>query len=169
MANPQKPVSLLYTASGGPKRTRRKHKNSHLGCQTCKKRKIKCDERLVPGCQNCEKMALVCSYSTLSEHELNELRQAQLKMKREKEKEEEDERGQLLQMGGRHTPMGQQQIQPMGHMPAPAHSCSSFPATNDAISLSATNAFPNVSHYDVSKSSTDESKGFVNVKGLLCI
>ncbi|ODV85917.1 hypothetical protein CANARDRAFT_7276 [[Candida] arabinofermentans NRRL YB-2248] len=68
------PPSGYTSSSVIQKRTRRRHKNSHHGCQPCKKRKIKCDERLEPGCEKCEKMDLVCSYSLLTPDELNEIK-----------------------------------------------------------------------------------------------
>lgn len=69
-ANPQ----LLL--SNKKKNTRRKHRNSHLGCGTCKKRRIKCDENL-PSCLNCLKGKLHCAYLNLDQNARNALRMAQ--------------------------------------------------------------------------------------------
>ncbi|CUM62840.1 uncharacterized protein PRCAT00000398001 [Priceomyces carsonii] len=56
--------------------SRRKHRNSHLGCGTCKKRRIKCDENL-PSCLNCFKGKLHCAYLNLDGPARNALRMAQ--------------------------------------------------------------------------------------------
>ncbi|KAL0943392.1 uncharacterized protein CTRU02_201278 [Colletotrichum truncatum] len=40
---------------------KRPHRKSKLGCQTCKKRKIKCDERK-PACQNCVRHLVACDF-----------------------------------------------------------------------------------------------------------
>lgn len=58
------------------KNFRRKHRNSHLGCGTCKKRRIKCDEML-PQCFNCVKGKLHCAYLNLDAPARNALRMAQ--------------------------------------------------------------------------------------------
>lgn len=58
------------------KSSRRKHRNSHLGCGTCKKRRIKCDENL-PQCFNCVKGKLHCAYLNLDLPSRNALRMAQ--------------------------------------------------------------------------------------------
>lgn len=58
------------------KNSRRKHRNSHLGCGTCKKRRIKCDENL-PQCFNCVKGKLQCAYLNLDAPARNALRMAQ--------------------------------------------------------------------------------------------
>lgn len=58
------------------KSSRRKHRNSHLGCGTCKKRRIKCDENL-PQCINCVKGKLHCAYLNLDVPARNALRMAQ--------------------------------------------------------------------------------------------
>lgn len=58
------------------KTSRRKHRNSHLGCGTCKKRRIKCDENL-PSCLNCLKGKLHCAYLNLDSNARNALRMAQ--------------------------------------------------------------------------------------------
>lgn len=58
------------------KNLRRKHRNSHLGCGTCKKRRIKCDEML-PQCFNCVKGKLHCAYLNLDAPARSALRMAQ--------------------------------------------------------------------------------------------
>lgn len=58
------------------KNSRRKHRNSHLGCGTCKKRRIKCDETL-PSCNNCLKGKLHCAYLNLDSNAQAALRMAQ--------------------------------------------------------------------------------------------
>lgn len=54
------------------KRSRKKHKNSKLGCANCKKRQIKCDETL-PACQNCIRRNDACSYLFLAPQEFQKL------------------------------------------------------------------------------------------------
>ncbi|EED13092.1 C6 transcription factor, putative [Talaromyces stipitatus ATCC 10500] len=57
-------INTLEEASSpeaGGFRTRRSHKKSRYGCTKCKKRRIKCDERL-PKCSRCERMDLSCQY-----------------------------------------------------------------------------------------------------------
>ncbi|CUS20718.1 LAQU0S01e13058g1_1 [Lachancea quebecensis] len=54
--------------------TRRRHRNSRLGCDECKKRRIKCDETL-PECRNCQNRQKRgagerCSYLSMSEEEI---------------------------------------------------------------------------------------------------
>ncbi|KAH6951250.1 hypothetical protein BKA56DRAFT_638555 [Ilyonectria sp. MPI-CAGE-AT-0026] len=44
---------------------RKSHKKSHLGCQTCKKRKIKCDE-VKPSCGKCVRFGVPCDFSPIS-------------------------------------------------------------------------------------------------------
>ncbi|KAK9326114.1 hypothetical protein V1517DRAFT_312762 [Lipomyces orientalis] len=41
--------------------SRRKHTKSRLGCLQCKKRKVKCDEK-VPRCGSCSKHEMACNY-----------------------------------------------------------------------------------------------------------
>lgn len=60
------------------KRTRKKHTNSHLGCETCKKRRIKCDEFL-PSCKNCSRMNIICPYLSLPFDEINEIRESHIR------------------------------------------------------------------------------------------
>ncbi|OWB67661.1 hypothetical protein B5S30_g3024 [[Candida] boidinii] len=60
------------------KRTRKKHTNSHLGCETCKKRRIKCDEFL-PSCKNCLRLNIICPYLSLPFDEINEIRETHIK------------------------------------------------------------------------------------------
>ncbi|EXK43517.1 hypothetical protein FOXG_04640 [Fusarium oxysporum f. sp. lycopersici 4287] len=47
--------------SDDAKKFRRTHKKSRLGCQRCKKRKIKCDETR-PVCRNCVRSDVTCIY-----------------------------------------------------------------------------------------------------------
>lgn len=42
---------------------RRPHSKSRLGCQTCKRRRVKCDETH-PQCKNCQHLELECTYIT---------------------------------------------------------------------------------------------------------
>ncbi|KAK6202909.1 uncharacterized protein RJT21DRAFT_112844 [Scheffersomyces amazonensis] len=56
---------------------RRKHKNSKLGCATCKLRRVKCTEDL-PECSNCVKHKVKCDYLDYSEEQLDAIRQAKL-------------------------------------------------------------------------------------------
>lgn len=67
---------LKDNVSKKKKNSRRKHRNSHLGCGTCKKRRIKCDETL-PACLNCLKGKLHCAYLNLDNNARNALRIAQ--------------------------------------------------------------------------------------------
>lgn len=69
------------------KNLRRKHRNSHLGCGTCKKRRIKCDESL-PQCSNCVKGKLHCAYLNLDAPARNALRMAQFNQSLRHDKEE---------------------------------------------------------------------------------
>lgn len=62
------------------KNSRRKHRNSHFGCVTCKKRRIKCDEML-PQCFNCGKGKLHCAYLNLDARARSTLRMTQIKRK----------------------------------------------------------------------------------------
>lgn len=48
---------------------RKKHRNSKLGCATCKRRRIKCTEDL-PACSNCVKHRVHCEYLDYSPHQL---------------------------------------------------------------------------------------------------
>ncbi|KAH3672707.1 hypothetical protein WICMUC_004113 [Wickerhamomyces mucosus] len=58
------------------KTSRRRHRNSHLGCATCKSRRIKCDEQL-PECKNCIRARLSCAYLALNEAARQALKDAQ--------------------------------------------------------------------------------------------
>ncbi|CRK20199.1 hypothetical protein BN1723_012067 [Verticillium longisporum] len=49
------------TPASGTVVSRRSHPKSRTGCQTCKKRKIKCDEHK-PSCRNCIKHAVACDF-----------------------------------------------------------------------------------------------------------
>ncbi|RWQ98637.1 putative C6 transcription factor [Paecilomyces variotii] len=51
-----------YTA----KASRRSHHKSRLGCQNCKRRRIKCDEAK-PNCGNCLRHSIECDYNSSSE------------------------------------------------------------------------------------------------------
>ncbi|KAG7662434.1 uncharacterized protein J8A68_004082 [[Candida] subhashii] len=54
--------------------TRRRHTNSKLGCQNCKRKKIRCDEQL-PQCGNCIRGKRdTCSYLNLSPAEIEKIR-----------------------------------------------------------------------------------------------
>lgn len=46
-----------------PKLRRKRHRNSRLGCDTCKRRKVKCLEDL-PQCKNCVRHKVKCDYLT---------------------------------------------------------------------------------------------------------
>lgn len=76
------------------KTSRRKHRNSHLGCGTCKKRRIKCDENL-PQCFNCVKGKLHCAYLNLDAPARNALRLAQYNqnLRQDNVKDKKDENG----------------------------------------------------------------------------
>lgn len=57
----------------GPKR--KKHRNSKLGCATCKRRRVKCMEDL-PACTNCIKHRVHCEYLDYTEAQLDEIRKS---------------------------------------------------------------------------------------------
>lgn len=80
--------------SNKKKNTRRKHRNSHLGCGTCKKRRIKCDENL-PSCLNCLKGKLHCAYLNLDPTARNALRMAQYNQNLRNDKYSDDERDEI--------------------------------------------------------------------------
>ncbi|KAH7239511.1 hypothetical protein BKA59DRAFT_484627 [Fusarium tricinctum] len=52
---------MSSSLSPSAKRVRRAHRKSRLGCQHCKKRKIKCDETW-PVCRNCIRNNATCIY-----------------------------------------------------------------------------------------------------------
>lgn len=54
---------------------RKKHKNSKLGCPTCKRRRVKCTENL-PQCTNCVKHGTRCEYLDYTDAQLDEFRRA---------------------------------------------------------------------------------------------
>ncbi|OBA19892.1 hypothetical protein METBIDRAFT_72615 [Metschnikowia bicuspidata var. bicuspidata NRRL YB-4993] len=54
---------------------RKKHRNSKLGCPTCKRRRVKCLETL-PECTNCEKHGSRCEYLDYTEKQLSEFKKA---------------------------------------------------------------------------------------------
>lgn len=58
--------------------SRKAHKKSHLGCKTCKRRRIKCDERL-PSCSQCSRIDSPCPYLDMSPQELTFFREAKVK------------------------------------------------------------------------------------------
>lgn len=60
-----------------PKLRRKRHRNSRLGCDTCKKRKVKCLEDL-PQCKNCIKYKVKCDYLDKLPEELDAIRQKAL-------------------------------------------------------------------------------------------
>ncbi|KAF7125541.1 hypothetical protein CNMCM5793_001780 [Aspergillus hiratsukae] len=55
----------METEQGRRIRSRRTHQKSRLGCKTCKKRRVKCDEKK-PTCTNCRQHAVICDYATES-------------------------------------------------------------------------------------------------------
>ncbi|KAE8395968.1 hypothetical protein BDV23DRAFT_168289 [Aspergillus alliaceus] len=57
-----KPISVDPRSEYHP---RRSHKNSKNGCTTCKRRRVKCDERQ-PVCHRCQKYGALCIYIGLS-------------------------------------------------------------------------------------------------------
>ncbi|EGW30719.1 uncharacterized protein SPAPADRAFT_62580 [Spathaspora passalidarum NRRL Y-27907] len=80
------PKELSSSSSSRKKKnSRRKHRNSHLGCGTCKRRRIKCDETL-PACLNCLKGKLHCAYLNLDSNARNALRMAQYNQNMRQEK-----------------------------------------------------------------------------------
>ncbi|CAN3354819.1 hypothetical protein DICA4_B08592 [Diutina catenulata] len=79
------PADSARPAVTKKKNSRRKHRNSHLGCGTCKKRRIKCDENL-PACLNCLKGKLHCAYLNLDAAARNQLRLAQYNQSLRQEK-----------------------------------------------------------------------------------
>lgn len=82
--------------SNKKKNTRRKHRNSHLGCGTCKKRRIKCDETL-PSCLNCLKGKLHCAYLNLDSNARNALLMAQYNQNlRHDNKSDDDSKDEMI-------------------------------------------------------------------------
>lgn len=77
-----------YLQDNKKKNSRRRHRNSHLGCGVCKKRRIKCDEHL-PQCFNCIKGRLHCAYLNLDAPARNALRLAQYNQSLRDEREED--------------------------------------------------------------------------------
>lgn len=55
---------------------RRPHKKSHLGCKTCKKRRIKCDEQL-PSCTKCTRSNIPCPYLDYTPQQIADHREKQ--------------------------------------------------------------------------------------------
>ncbi|KAK2055102.1 hypothetical protein LY76DRAFT_521152 [Colletotrichum caudatum] len=54
-------MNVLSDDSGPAGVSKKPHRKSKLGCQTCKRRKIKCDE-LKPACQNCVRHLVYCDF-----------------------------------------------------------------------------------------------------------
>ncbi|KAK2031027.1 hypothetical protein LX32DRAFT_637534 [Colletotrichum zoysiae] len=54
-------MNVLSDDSGSANISKKPHRKSKLGCQTCKRRKIKCDE-LKPACQNCVRHLVYCDF-----------------------------------------------------------------------------------------------------------
>lgn len=98
------------------KSSRRKHRNSHLGCGTCKKRRIKCDENL-PQCFNCVKGKLHCAYLNLDAPARNALRMAQYNqnLRQDGAKDKKDEKKEVLNVHP--NPIPQLPPQPMTAVP----------------------------------------------------
>lgn len=84
------------------KNSRRRHRNSHLGCGICKKRRIKCDEHL-PQCFNCIKGRLHCAYLNLDAPARNALRLAQYNQNLRDDRDDEPQ-DELSPKDGTHTP-----------------------------------------------------------------
>lgn len=80
----------MYLASMGQDEKkvprRKKHRNSKLGCATCKRRRVKCVEDL-PACTNCVKHRVRCEYLDYSEKQIEEFR----KMKRAQAADADDD------------------------------------------------------------------------------
>lgn len=75
MANKRTPgprATIVIDEQGARKvHLRRTHKKSHLGCQTCKQRRIKCDEKL-PCCSQCKRAKLCCPYEKYTPDQMKE-------------------------------------------------------------------------------------------------
>ncbi|KAK1574591.1 uncharacterized protein LY79DRAFT_565575 [Colletotrichum navitas] len=54
-------MKVLSDDTEAAKDLKKPHRKSKLGCQTCKRRKIKCDE-LRPACQNCVRHLVYCDF-----------------------------------------------------------------------------------------------------------
>ncbi|EFQ35800.1 hypothetical protein CGRA01v4_04030 [Colletotrichum graminicola] len=54
-------MKVLSDGTEAAKDSKKPHRKSKLGCQTCKRRKIKCDE-LRPACQNCVRHLVYCDF-----------------------------------------------------------------------------------------------------------
>lgn len=106
------------------KNSRRKHRNSHLGCGTCKKRRIKCDENL-PACLNCTKGKLHCAYLNLDSSARSALRMAQHNQNIRQERPQMESEDPLPSQVPQHMPMavhtlpGQEPQAVMIHSQAP--------------------------------------------------
>lgn len=82
----------------GPKR--KKHRNSKLGCATCKRRRVKCLENL-PACTNCLKHRVRCEYLDYTEAQLEEFRRAKLVQQSELDEAEKAEKAEKTE---KHSP-----------------------------------------------------------------
>ncbi|EMG50082.1 putative fungal zinc cluster transcription factor [Candida maltosa Xu316] len=96
-SNSTPPTSLSSSSASninsqlmGKKSKRRRHKNSKLGCSTCKERRVKCSEDL-PSCINCIKHKVKCPYLDYTEDQLEELRQAKILLQQQQQSDSEDE------------------------------------------------------------------------------
>ncbi|PVH14494.1 uncharacterized protein CXQ87_002635 [Candidozyma duobushaemuli] len=61
---------------------RKFHSKSRMGCSTCKRRRVKCDETR-PSCKNCVRMKLVCGYTESSDHDHQEPPTKKVSIKKE--------------------------------------------------------------------------------------
>lgn len=72
--------------------SRKKHKNSRLGCATCKRRRVKCAENL-PACTNCLKHGVRCEYLDYNEEQLEDFHKAKLARLKDRDKLGEKKKG----------------------------------------------------------------------------
>lgn len=84
---------------------RRKHKNSKLGCPTCKTRRVKCSEEF-PSCENCIKHKVPCGYLDYTPDQIEELMQA--KLARSEEFDQPRSRGSLEEI--KYPPIDKEEI-----------------------------------------------------------
>lgn len=74
MANKRAPGSRTTIAideQGAKSPSSSNSQKSHLGCQTCKQRRIKCDENL-PCCSQCKRAKLCCPYEKYTPDQMKE-------------------------------------------------------------------------------------------------
>lgn len=66
-------TAIVTDEQGGTRKVhlRRTHKKSHLGCQTCKQRRIKCDEKM-PSCSQCLRAKMPCPYLKYTEDQIKD-------------------------------------------------------------------------------------------------